>query len=111
MAGVRLDSVMRTIAPGQKHAGLTIPMIRVTVTDRNIVDPVAVGLMLLSVIKMQHPKELVLRNRFMDQLAGDTSLRLALEANSMDQMRAALDAWRVASRRFSDETRVDHLYR
>jgi uncharacterized protein YbbC (DUF1343 family) len=111
MAGVRLDSVMRTIAPGQKHAGLTIPMIRITVTDRNAVDPVAVGLMLLSVIRLQHPKELVLRNRFMDQLAGDTSLRLALEANSMEQMRAALDAWRVASRRFSDETRVDHLYR
>jgi uncharacterized protein YbbC (DUF1343 family) len=111
MAGVRLDSVMRTIAPGQKHAGLTIPMIRITVTDRNIVDPVSVGMVLLSVIKLQHPKELVLRNRFMDQLAGDTSLRLALEENSMTRMLGALEAWRASARRFSDESRVDQLYR
>jgi uncharacterized protein YbbC (DUF1343 family) len=111
MAGVRLDSVTRTIAPGQKHAGLTIPMIRITVTDRNIVDPVAVGMMLLSVIKLQHPKELVLRTRFLDQLAGDTALRLALEANSMEQMRTALDAWRVASQKFRDDVRIDQLYR
>lgn len=111
MVGVRLDSVSRTIAAGQKHAGLTIPMIRITVTDRAAVDPVRVGMMLLSVIKLQHPKELVLRNRFLDQLAGDTSLRLALEANSMDMMLAAFEKWRDAAGRFAVESRVDQLYR
>jgi uncharacterized protein YbbC (DUF1343 family) len=111
MAGVRLDSVSRTIAPGQKHAGLTIPMIRLTVTDRNAVEPVRVGMILLSAIKSRHPKELVLRNRFMDQLAGDTSLRLSLEANSRTRMLAAYDAWRAAAARFAAATRVDRLYR
>ncbi len=111
MAGVRFDSVSRTIATGQKHGGLTIPMIRLTVVDRNVVDPVRVGMLLLSVIKLQHPTELVLRNRFMDQLAGDTSLRLAIEANSMEQMLAAHERWRDAARRFAEHTRVDQLYR
>ncbi len=111
MTGVRLDAVTRTIAAGQKHAGLTIPMIRISVADRNMVDPVRVGMVLLSVIKRRHPKDLVLRNRFMDQLAGDTSLRLALEGNSMRQMLAAHGAWRAAARPFADQTRVDQLYR
>ncbi len=111
MVGVRLDSVSRTIAPGQKHAGLTIPMIRLTVTDRNAVEPVRVGMMLLSAIRSRHPTDLVLRTRFLDQLAGDTSLRLALEANSMPGMMAAYDAWRAAAVRFAAATRVDQLYR
>ncbi len=109
--GVRLDAVTRTIGAGQKHAGLTIPMIHITVADRNSVDPVRVGMMLLAVIKRRHPAELVLRNRFMDQLAGDSSLRVALEGNSMKQMLAAHGAWRAAARRFADQTRVDQLYR
>jgi uncharacterized protein YbbC (DUF1343 family) len=111
MVGVRLDSVSRTIAPGQKHAGLTIPMIRLTVTDRNAVEPVRAGMMLLSAIRSRHPTDLVLRSRFLDQLAGDTSLRLALETNSMPAMMAAYDAWRAAAVRFAAATRVDQLYR
>ncbi len=111
MTGVRLSAVTRTIAVGQKHAGLTIPMIQITVVDRNALDPVRVGMVLLSVIRRHHPTDLILRNRFMDQLAGDSSLRLALEGNSMQRMLAAHGAWRASARRFAAQTRVDQLYR
>ncbi len=111
MTGVRLDAVTRTIAAGQKHAGLTIPMIRITVTDRNSVDPVRLGMVLLSVIKRRHPTDLVLRNRFMDQLAGDAALRVALERNSVREMLAVHKRWRTSARRFAEQARVDQLYR
>jgi uncharacterized protein YbbC (DUF1343 family) len=110
MAGLRIDAVSRTIAAGQKHAGLTIPMLQLSVVDRAAVDPLRVGLVLLSVIKARHPKDLVLRDRFMDQLAGDTSLRMALQANSMPMMLTSLDRWRAAASQFAADTRVDQLY-
>lgn len=111
LRGVRFDSVTRSIAAGQKHGGLTIPMVRITVTNRDALDPVRVGMTLLSVIKRRHRKELVLRNAFLDQLAGDTSVRRALEANSMAQMMSAHRAWRASARRFAADSRIDQLYR
>jgi uncharacterized protein YbbC (DUF1343 family) len=111
ITGARFDAVTRTIAAGQKHAGLTIPMIRITITDRNAVDPVRLGMVLLSVIKRRHSTDLVLRNRFLDQLAGDAALRVALERNSMKEMLAVHRKWSASARRFQKQARVDQLYR
>ena len=40
IAGVRFDSTSRAVGAGQKHAGRTIPMVQLTVTDRDRVTPV-----------------------------------------------------------------------
>ncbi|HYW49457.1 MAG TPA: DUF1343 domain-containing protein [Gemmatimonadaceae bacterium] len=111
LPGVAFDSVSRTVAAGQKHGGLTIPMIRITVTDRNAVDPVRTGMALLLAIRQRHPKELELRSAFMDKLAGDTSLRRAIESGSAAQMTAVYNRWKSAAARFAADARVDHLYR
>ena len=111
LRGVHVDSVSRTIASGQKHAGLTIPMLHLTVTDRNAVDPLWVGMTMLSVIKQRHPAEVQLRTEFMDRLAGDSALRRSLETNSPQRMRATYERWRREARRFETATRSDRLYR
>jgi len=110
LRGVRFDSVSRTVAKGQKHAGLTIPMLRVTVIERNTVDPVRIGATLLAVISRQHPQELVWRTEFMAKLAGGTALQQAI-VTSVAASDGLLQRWRRESTRFQRETMVDRLYR
>ena len=108
--GVRFDSVSRTIAAGQKHAGATIPMIRITVSTRDSVDPVRLGVELLLTIRRRHPKELVLRDAFLDKLSGSNALRLALQSGSANAVMLLLRDWQRETKRFETATRVDRLY-
>ncbi|MGZ8378611.1 MAG: exo-beta-N-acetylmuramidase NamZ family protein [Gemmatirosa sp.] len=110
LPGVRFDSTSRTIAAGQKHAGLTIPMVQVIVTDRDRVVPVDVGAWLLRDIYARHPRDLTWRTTHMDRLAGDARLRTAVttsDAAVADLLRAFADE----SRRFQESTRPYWLYR
>ena len=108
--GVRFDSVSRTIAAGQKHAGATIPMIRITVSTRDSVDPVRLGVELLLTIRRRHPTELVLRDAFLDKLSGSSALRLALQSGSANAVMLLLRDWQRETKRFETATRVDRLY-
>ncbi len=110
MPGVRFDTVTRTIAAGQKHAGLTIPMVRITITDRNTIDPVQVGLTLLSAIRRRHAKDLVWREAFMAQLAGTKALIRAINESDASVVSLRVQ-WRRDAARFAAATRVDQLYR
>ena len=110
MRGVQLDSVSRTIGAGQKLAGQTIPMLRITVTQRDAVEPVRIAIALLATIRMRHPKELVWREAFVDKLAGTNRFRLAVDA-AVSTALAIVPAWRYEARRFAKATREDHLYR
>ena len=110
LPGVRFDSTTKTVAAGQKHGGLTIPMVQVVVTDRERVVPVEVGAWMLREIATRHPRELVWRETHMDRLAGDARLRTAVttsDAAVTDLLRAYADE----SRRFQDATRPYWLYR
>ena len=78
IAGVRFDSVYRRVEPGFKFGGDTIPMIRLTVTDRNAVKPVEVGAHMLRAIYKRHTAEWQW-NRSVDRLFGSDRLRLAVE--------------------------------
>lgn len=57
LPGVRFDSTSRTIGPGQKHAGRTIPMIQVTVTARDSVRAADVGAHMLREIYRRHQSD------------------------------------------------------
>jgi uncharacterized protein YbbC (DUF1343 family) len=79
IAGVRFDSVYRPVERGFKFGGDTIPMIRLTVTDRNAVKPVEVGAQLLRAIYARHTAEWRWNPSHMDRLFGSDRLRRAVE--------------------------------
>lgn len=79
LPGVRFDSVSRSVEQGFKFGGETIPMIQVTVTDRNAVKPVEVGAHMLRVIYKRHTAEFQWRVAEIDRLFGSDRLRLAVE--------------------------------
>jgi uncharacterized protein YbbC (DUF1343 family) len=109
--GIVLDSVSRTVAAGQKHGGLTIPMIRITVSDRNAVQPLALALRVLTEIKARHPSELVLRDSFLDKLMGGTAARDVIRSGEPQRSDALAAQWRTAAARFQQRTAADLLYR
>ncbi len=109
LPGVRFDAVTRAVAAGQKFGGQTIPMVRVTVTDRDRVRPDAVGLWLLRELRARHPGEFAWRVPFIDRLAGDERARRAVDTSD-DAVRQLLDAYAAESQAFAAQTRPYHLY-
>jgi uncharacterized protein YbbC (DUF1343 family) len=85
-------------------------MVRLAVTDRERVDPVAAGAWLLREVQRRHPRELTWRPEHMDRLAGDTRLRTAI-TTSDEAVAGVLRAFADESRRFQEATRPYWLYR
>lgn len=108
MPGVRFDSTSRTIADGQKHGGLTIPMIEVVILDRDRVRPVAVGARMLQTIRSRHPAEWQWRIGSIDRLSGGGDLRAAVEAGTVDQL---LARWDLEARDFATRREPYLIYR
>ena len=109
IAGVRFDSTSRAIEASYKFGGQTIPMIHVTVTDRNAVNTAAVGLHMLRAIYARHPSEFQWRADRMDRLASSSRMRLAVEKEGgVESLLRSLDD---ESRSFQDATRPYWLYR
>jgi len=79
LPGVRFDSTSRTIEQGFKFGGETIPMIELTVTDRNAIKPVEVGAHMLRAIYKRHVKDWQWRTPQIDRLFGSDRLRRAVE--------------------------------
>ncbi|MGI9090135.1 MAG: exo-beta-N-acetylmuramidase NamZ family protein [Gemmatimonadaceae bacterium] len=92
LPGVRFDSTSRSIEPGFKFAGQTIPMIEVIVTDRELIHPVDVGVRLLNAIHTRHRSEWQWRTPQIDRLAGSDALRAAVEAGNVDTLLTRWDA-------------------
>ncbi len=111
LPGVAIDTTTRTIAAGQKHAGATIPMIMLTVTDRAAIRPIEVGAWLLQRIRRRHPREFEWRVQHMDRLAGTDALRRTIDGGDDAALRALLARWRTEAAAFREATRADRLYR
>lgn len=108
LPGVRFAATTRTIAAGQKWGGETIPMIEVTVTDRNAVKPVEVGIHMLAEIYARHGRT----GRFewrpsLERLFGSRRLREAVENGTTA---ALLPVLATESRTFEESTRPYRLY-
>jgi uncharacterized protein YbbC (DUF1343 family) len=108
LPGVHFDSTSRTIEAdgGYKFGGKTIPMIRISVTDRNLVRPVEVGVRLLRAIYLRHRAEWQWRPSI-DRLAGTDELRQAVEQGTVD---ALLNKWSAQAKQFEAESRSYRLY-
>jgi uncharacterized protein YbbC (DUF1343 family) len=107
LPGVRFDTATRTIEPGYKFAGQTIPMLKVRVTDRNAVRPVELGIRMLRAIYARHPADFKWRERQIDRLAGTDRLRAAVEQNTVD---ALIAEWNADARRFAEMVKPYLLY-
>jgi uncharacterized protein YbbC (DUF1343 family) len=110
LAGVRFDSTSRTIEKGSKWGEQTIPMIEVTVTDRDALRPVDTAVWMLRVIYKRHPNEWQWRQSSIDRLSGGTALRAAVQAGD-DAVRALLAQWERESADFAVKRRGYLLYR
>jgi uncharacterized protein YbbC (DUF1343 family) len=108
LPGVHFDTATRTIEPGYKFGGQTIPMLHVRVTDRNAVRPVELGVRMLRAIYARHPTDFQWRQRQIDRLAGTDQLRAAVEGDTVD---ALLAAWARDAARFSEMVKPFLLYR
>jgi uncharacterized protein YbbC (DUF1343 family) len=107
LVGVRFDSTSRTIAEGMKHGGQTIPMIEVTLLDRNRVQPYRVGAKMLEMIRARHPAEWQWRTASIDRLAGGDELRAAVDAGNVD---ALLQRWEQEAAAFAAARRPYLIY-
>ena len=117
LPGVRFDTATRTIEPGYKFGGQTIPMIRIRVTDRNAVRPVELGIRMLRTFYARHPNEFRWREpsvnaagrvRSIDRLAGTDQLTKAVEQNSVN---ALIRQWDADAARFAAQVKPYLLYK
>jgi uncharacterized protein YbbC (DUF1343 family) len=108
LPGVRFDSTSRTIAPGAKFAGQTIPMIEIRVTDRDAVRPAELGAHMLRVIYRRHPREFAWREQGIERLSGSRALRQAVEREG--GVEALIPVWRQESERFARDSAPYRLY-
>jgi uncharacterized protein YbbC (DUF1343 family) len=107
LPGVRFDTATRTIEAGYKFGGQTIPMVRISVTDRNAVRPVELGVRMLRAVKARHPADFQWRQRQIDRLAGTDRLRAAVDSNTVD---ALLAAWNRDAAIFAARVKPYLLY-
>lgn len=117
LGGVRFDTATRTIAPGYKFAGKTIPMIKVVVTNRNAVRPVDVGVRMLRAFRAAHPTEFAWREptvnapsrvRGIDRLAGTDALAKAVDDGTIEVL---LRQWNADALTFEASVKPYLLYR
>jgi uncharacterized protein YbbC (DUF1343 family) len=108
LPGVRFDSTSRTIERGGgfKFEGKTIPMIDISVTGRDAVRPVDVGVRLLRAIYARHRTEWQW-HASIDRLAGTDELRAAVEQGTVD---ALLAKWSREARDFEARAKTYWLY-
>lgn len=108
LPGVHFDSTSRTIESngGFKFGGKTIPMIEISVRDRNVVRPVEVGVRLLRAIYTHHRSEWQWRPSI-ERLAGTDQLRQAVEEGTID---ALLANWSRQASDFQAQTKKYWLY-
>jgi uncharacterized protein YbbC (DUF1343 family) len=109
LAGVRFDSTSSAVEPGFKFGGETIPMIEVTVTDRNAIVPVEVGAHLLRAIYKRHTADWRWRTQSIDRLFGSDRLRLAVEREG--GIEALLPILARESAQFREQSSRYRLYR
>jgi len=107
LPGFRLDPVSRRIGRGEKYGGLTIPMVQITITDRDAFRSTDAAAHLLREIYRRHPKQFQWKGVGIEELSGSRDLRIAVRQGTVE---ALLDRWGVVSPRFLSEAASYRLY-
>jgi uncharacterized protein YbbC (DUF1343 family) len=108
LGGVKFNAVRRGIRRGEKFGGETIPMIRISVTDRDKLRSSEIAAHLLREIYVRHSKQFKWQaGAGIEELSGSTALRKAVESGGVDQL---LASWKIESSRFMSRTEAFRLY-
>lgn len=107
LPGVRFDSTSRAIERPAKFGGRTIPMIQITVTDRDAVRPVDVGVHMLRAIYARHRGDFRWRETGIERLSGSRALRLAIESGDVALL---LARWEREAAAFREQVARFRLY-
>lgn len=86
------------VATNVKYRGIRCEGISVRVIDRNIFEPVATGVYLLSTLKQLYPARLEWRERAIDLLAGTPRLRAMIDRGALPQ--DIINAWSTDVQKF-----------
>lgn len=108
LRGIRFEARRAFVAKGDKQGGDTIPFVRLRVTNKNTVDPVAASTWLMRVIYRRHPAEFKWQTGTgAERLSGTAQFRRAVERGGVSQL---LTRWRRESREFQASTKPYWLY-
>lgn len=107
LPGVRFEPELSPVDPGYPFGGTTVPMLRVSVTNRDMARPVDVGVHMLRTIYRHHRTDFRWRGDAVDSLSGSGELRPAVEQDSVD---ALLARWAVESAEFRAISAPHRLY-
>ena len=107
LPGIRFDAItMEVEGTAGKYPGLTIPAIRLVITDRQAYRPVRTSLLLIDEIRRRHPREFAW-TKTIDRLAGTDRVRLAIDAGRLAPL---LEEWDREAARFAESRRRFLLY-
>lgn len=112
LRGVRFDPVefapksIPTMATRPKRLGETCGGVMVKITDREVLEPVKVGVAMLVTVKKLYPDSLKWRERSIDRLSGTPKLRLAVDAGATTD--EIVKMWRSDVEKFK-KIREKHL--
>ena len=108
LPGIHFEAITMAVAPtAAKFPGRTIPGIRFDITDRQSYRPVRTSLVLIDVIRRQHPGEFAW-GKTIDRLTGSDKVRLAIDAGRLP---ALLDEWDREAAAFVESRKTVLLYR
>jgi uncharacterized protein YbbC (DUF1343 family) len=109
LPGLRFRATTQRIGPREKYAGRTIPVVEITITDRDAARPVRAATWLLREIRRRHPRDFSWqRGRGIEELSGSNRLRAAVNTSDeaadrllrdwdgeADQFRRAVEPYRL----------------
>lgn len=108
LPGIRFEARQVAVGRGEKYGGKTIPVVRLHVTDRDTIEPVAAATWLLRVIRRRHPRNFAWqRGNGVELLAGTRQFRRAIERGEVSQL---LARWKRESQQFEAKRRPYLLY-
>ena len=108
LPGIRFEAITMPVEPtAARFKGLTIPGIRLVLTDRQAYRPVRTALLLIDEIRRQHPREFAW-SPTIDRLTGSDKVRSAIEGGRLP---ALLDEWDREAAEFRESRRPYLLYR
>ncbi|MEO5904593.1 MAG: DUF1343 domain-containing protein [Gemmatimonadaceae bacterium] len=109
LPGVKFDVTTQKIGGGEKFGSETIPMVRLTITDRNTIRSSVIAVHLLREIFARHPKQFKWQaGQGIEELSGSKQLRAAVQNGRTD---ALLSGWAQESRSFLRSASNFRLYR
>lgn len=107
LPGVRFEAITMSVLPtAAKHAGQTIPAIRLAVTDRNAYRPVRTALVMIDEIRRQHISDFGWTGTI-DRLTGSDKVKKAIEGGTLKSL---LEEWDREAAEFKASSAQYRLY-